>query len=277
MKKNLLKEQYARLFKGKPMSNDASLLNEKVGYVSSLRGKINQKLLPGVEDIEIHSHKAQGPGVDRTMYKGVIIINGEKRPFKTGYGIIPHLPFFRYTDTNEDVIDPYTGKTDEKSKRGSGNTPQDQFWRVMYYTLAYYAFKEGLNRSVTDNNYTNGIKGGPGTHPPIVSGGIGGRPIKIAPQAAKSAAKAAEIKVLDYDDMREPSDNDTGYEGEIKYEGTYNGEKWTATQEFLPDGAIFTTVYDAAGENMEDRDDAAYDEINDAIGEYMEKEGLASE
>ena len=80
--------------------------------------------------------------------------------------------------------------------------------------------------------------------------------------------------MLDYDDMREPSDNDTGYEGEIKYEGTYNGEKWTATQEFLPDGAIFTTVYDAAGENMEDRDDDAYDEINDAIGEFMDEEGL---
>ena len=30
MKKNLLKEQYARLFKGKPMSNDASLINEAV-------------------------------------------------------------------------------------------------------------------------------------------------------------------------------------------------------------------------------------------------------
>ena len=28
MKKNLLKEQYARLFKGKSMSNDASLINE---------------------------------------------------------------------------------------------------------------------------------------------------------------------------------------------------------------------------------------------------------
>lgn len=275
MKKNLLKEQYARLFKGKPMSNDASLLNEKVGYISSNLGMINQKLLPGVEDIEIHSHKAQGPGVDRTMYKGVITINGQKRPFKTGYGIIPHLPFFRYTDTNEEVIDTYTGKTDEKSKRNSGNLPQDQFWRVMYYTLAYYAFKEGLNRSVTDNNYTNGIKGGPGTHPPIMSGGIGGYPIKIAPQAAKSAAKAAEIKVLDYDDMREPSDNDSGYEGEIEYEGTYNGEKWTATQEFLPDGAIFTTVYDANGDNVEDESTDAYDEINDAIGEYMEKEGLA--
>ena len=30
MKKNLLKEQYARLFKGKPMSNDVKLINEEV-------------------------------------------------------------------------------------------------------------------------------------------------------------------------------------------------------------------------------------------------------
>jgi hypothetical protein len=30
MKKNLLKEQYARLFKGRPMSDDAKLINEDV-------------------------------------------------------------------------------------------------------------------------------------------------------------------------------------------------------------------------------------------------------
>ena len=30
MKKNLLKEQYARLFKGKPMSNDAKLIKENL-------------------------------------------------------------------------------------------------------------------------------------------------------------------------------------------------------------------------------------------------------
>ena len=32
MKKNLLKEQYARLFKGKPMSNDAKLIKENVDF-----------------------------------------------------------------------------------------------------------------------------------------------------------------------------------------------------------------------------------------------------
>ena len=32
MKKNLLKEQYARLFKGRPMSNDAKLIKENVDF-----------------------------------------------------------------------------------------------------------------------------------------------------------------------------------------------------------------------------------------------------
>ena len=32
MKKNLLKEQYARLFKGKPMSNDAKLIKENADF-----------------------------------------------------------------------------------------------------------------------------------------------------------------------------------------------------------------------------------------------------
>ena len=87
----------------------------------------------------------------------------------------------------------------------------------------------------------------------------------------------AKIEVLDHDDMREEDDEGMGMFGEITYEGTYNGEKWTATQEFLDDGAIFTSVYDAAGKNMEDDREEAYDEIMDAINEYMEEEGLASE
>ena len=84
----------------------------------------------------------------------------------------------------------------------------------------------------------------------------------------------ANVDVTDHDDAREEDDEGMGMFGEVTYEGTYDGMKWTATQEFLDDGAVFTSVYDAAGENLEDDKIEAYDEIMDAINEYMEEEGI---
>jgi len=100
---------------------------------------------------------------------------------------------------------------------------------------------------------------------------------RVSSNDAKLIKEEAEIMVSDHDDMREEDDEGIGMFGEIEYKGIYDGFNWTATQEFLPDGAVFTSVYDAAGENMEDENIDAYDEINDAIGEYMEKEGIESE
>jgi hypothetical protein len=62
--------------------------------------------------------------------------------------------------------------------------------------------------------------------------------------------------------------------GEVTFEGTYGGMKWTATKEFLDDGAVFTSIYDAAGENLEDDKIEAYEDILDGIHEYMEEEGI---
>ena len=275
MKKNMLKEQYARLFKGKPRSNDVSLINELVSFVKDRLGRVNPKYTPGVEDVEVHSHEDATSSSDRKRYRGVIIINGEKRPFITGLGIIPHLPWFEYRNPRERVTDPYTGKRDEEAKRDGKNLPADDFWIMVYRTLASYALKNNLDDSVTDK-WGDGSKFG--KHPHIVKGtGSFDNPYKLDKASAKKAAESAKIEVLDHDDMREEDDEGMGMFGEITYEGTYNGEKWTATQEFLDDGAIFTSVYDAAGKNMEDDREEAYDEIMDAINEYMEEEGLASE
>lgn len=269
-----LQEQYARLFKGKPMSNDISLINEIVSFMKHRPGRVNPKYIPGVEDVEVHSHEphsTSGKDSKRMAYKGVIIINGEKRPFKTGFGIIPHIPFFIYTAKNEEVTDPYTEKTDEKAKRDGKNLPADDFWIMVYRTLASYALRKNLDDSVTDKWGAGSLFG---RHPHIVKGGVGGYEIEIDKAAAKKAAGSAKIQVLDHDDMRETSDNDSGFEGELTFEGTYNGEKWTATKEYLGDGAIFTSVYDADGENMEDDREEVYEEIIDAINEYIGKEGL---
>tara|TARA_R110002012_G_C11544710_1_gene601795 strand:- start:91 stop:900 length:810 start_codon:yes stop_codon:yes gene_type:complete len=266
-----LKEQYARLFKGKLRSNDASLINELVSFVKHRPGRVNPKYTPGVEDVEVHSHEDTKDVSNLKKYKGVIIINGEKRPFITGFGIIPHLPWFMYTDTMKRVTDPYTGKRDEEAKRDGKNLPADDFWIMIYRTLASYALRKNLDDSVTDKWGAGSLFG---RHPHIVKGGVGGYEIEIDKAAAKKAAGSAKIQVLDHDDMRETSDNDSGFEGELTFEGTYNGEKWTATKEYLGDGAIFTSVYDADGENMEDDREEVYEEIIDAINEYIGKEGL---
>ena len=44
MKKNLLKEQYARLFKGKPMSNDTKLIKENADFEQYIDVDKMQKL-----------------------------------------------------------------------------------------------------------------------------------------------------------------------------------------------------------------------------------------
>ena len=59
MKKNLLKEQYARLFKNKPMSNDAKLLREEVEYFDEplsafLKGDLGTVEGLPVESITLH-------------------------------------------------------------------------------------------------------------------------------------------------------------------------------------------------------------------------------
>ena len=59
MKKNMLKEQYARLFKGRPSSNDASLINEEVETFDEpvsafLKGDLGTVQGLPVESITLH-------------------------------------------------------------------------------------------------------------------------------------------------------------------------------------------------------------------------------
>ena len=62
----------------------------------------------------------------------------------------------------------------------------------------------------------------------------------------------------------------------IEFKGFINDMSWTASKEYMRDGAVFTSVYDENDKNMEDYDDdqVAYDSVIDAINQYMEKEGI---
>ena len=89
-----------------------------------------------------------------------------------------------------------------------------------------------------------------------------------------SLINEAKVEVTDHNDAREEDVDGTISGGEVTFEGTYGGMKWTATKEFLDDGAVFTSIYDAAGENLEDDQIEAYEDILDGIHEYMEEEGI---
>ena len=222
MKKHLLKEQYARLFKGKPMSNDASLITEASTKVLKHYTNFKDELVFRVEVTGKLFYIITGStNRDAWEYHQDMGQNAPSKRVvstKLGPNLFPTIE--KYVKDNESEIervhgmDSYTGKNASAS---SGGQVQGKIYGD-----------------------------GPG-----------------------------KIEVKDHDDMREPSDNDSGYEGELEFEGTWDGEKWTATKEYLGDGAIFTAVYDANGDNVEDKSTDAYDEIIDAINDYMEKEGLA--
>ena len=61
----------------------------------------------------------------------------------------------------------------------------------------------------------------------------------------------------------------------IDFEGTINGKPWTASKEYMRDGAIFTSVYDTPTQDTIEEDDPEYDAIITAIDDYMEKKNLA--
>ena len=210
MKKNLLKEQYARLFKGKPMSNDASLITEAA--------------------INVLKHYKNSEG--KLTFTGEV--NGKTFHVITG-------------STNRNTWEYYLNKKQVVSTRLGPN---------LFPTIEKYVKDNAseINRIHGMDSYTGG-------------GSSSGSQIGSGP---------GKIEVRDHDDMREPSDNDSGFEGELEFEGTYDGEKWTATKEYLGDGAIYTTVYDANGDNVEDENIDAYEGIIDAINDYMEKENLLS-
>ena len=220
MKKNLLKEQYARLFKGKPMSNDASLITEASIKVLKHYPNFRDELVFAVE------------------------VNGKRFNIITG-------------STNRD-----------KWEYWEDMGPNADSKRVVSTKLGPNLFPT-IEKYVKDNEYEIDRVYGMETYTGKKASASSGGPLKIY------GSGPGKIEVKDHDDMREPSDNDSGFEGELEFEGTWDGEKWTATKEYLGDGAIFTTVYDANGENVEDESIDAYDEIIDAINDYMEKEGLA--
>ena len=224
MKKHLLKEQYARLFKGKPMSNDASLITEAAIKVTDHRTNFKDKM---VFDIEANGKKFW-------------VVTGD-----TDYG---EWEYYQKTGMHE---------PDEKvsPSRIARQNPRD-----VYDAIDNYA-KDNVDAKNMDS-YT-------GLTPSASSGGqFQGKIYGDGP---------GKIEVKDHDDMREPSDNDSGFEGELEFEGTWDGEKWTATKEYLGDGAVFTAVYDANGDMVEETDVDREQEFIDAIAEYMDKEGLASE
>ena len=71
--------------------------------------------------------------------------------------------------------------------------------------------------------------------------------------------------------------HDEVYDDQIDYEGTINGKPWRAEQTHEGDegeASYYTSVFDANDENLEDTDQAAYDDVIAAINDYMEKEGL---
>ena len=72
----------------------------------------------------------------------------------------------------------------------------------------------------------------------------------------------------------EVTGHDSNEEDTIEFEGFINDMSWTATKEYMRDGAIFTSVYDENDENLQDTDENAYDDVITAINDYMEKEGI---
>ena len=85
---------------------------------------------------------------------------------------------------------------------------------------------------------------------------------KQSTSSSKSTSQSS-AEVTDHDEM-----DDT-----IEFEGTINGKSWTATKEYMRDGAIFTSVYDENDDTLPE-DEEAYDEVITAINDYMEKEGV---
>tara|TARA_R110000803_G_scaffold7175_4_gene23099 strand:+ start:209 stop:877 length:669 start_codon:yes stop_codon:yes gene_type:complete len=220
-----LQEQYARLFKGKPMSNDTSLITE--APIKVLRHGQN-----GFDDLVFH-----------------VEVNGKKFSVITGKPSDDWAYYQRIEDPNK------PNKKVTSTALGPNIVPT-------------------IEKYVKDNEYeinrVYGMEKYTGKKASASSGPQG--PLKIY------GSGPGKIEVKDYDDMRERDPEfESGFEGELEFEGTWDGEKWTATKEYLGDGAIFTTVYDANGDNVEDESIDAYDEIIDAINDYMEEEGLASE
>ena len=103
---------------------------------------------------------------------------------------------------------------------------------------------------------------------------------RIRSNDSKLLSEANKVEITDHDDDREEMDYDdeydeTTYEGELIFTGTINGMKFTAKKEYLDDGAIFTSVHDEDDNNLEDEEFGnMYDDIMDAINDYMEEEGL---
>ena len=74
------------------------------------------------------------------------------------------------------------------------------------------------------------------------------------------------VKVLNHNETSDDA---------IDFEGTINGKPWTASKEYMRDGAIFTSVYDTPTQDTIEEDDPEYDAIITAIDDYMEKKNLA--
>ena len=91
--------------------------------------------------------------------------------------------------------------------------------------------------------------------------------VSFSKQSTSSSKSTSSAEVTDHDEM-----DDT-----IEFEGTINGKSWTATKEWMQDGAIFTSVYDENDDDLQEKDENAYDDVITAINDYMEEEGLEKE
>jgi hypothetical protein len=224
MKKNLLKEQYARLFKGKSSSNDASLITEAPITEAS---------------IKVLSH-------GENHYKKLIFtLKANGKMYKVATGDTDYAEWHYMDDQNQNI-----------SPSQITRDPKDVFRTIEKYVKDN---EDEINRVYGMDKYTGLTSMTTGTQGPLKIYGPG----------------PGKIKVKDHDDMRERDPElESGFEGELEFEGTWNGEKWTATKEYLGDGAIFTTVYDANGDNVEDESIEAYEDIIDAINDYMGEQNL---
>ena len=92
-------------------------------------------------------------------------------------------------------------------------------------------------------------------------------------QLFEGKTRSNDSRLLNESNVKVTS-HDEPYEDAIEFEGTINGKPWTATKEWMQDGAIFTSVYDENDDDLQDKDDSAYDDVLSAISDYMEKKNL---
>ena len=92
-------------------------------------------------------------------------------------------------------------------------------------------------------------------------------------QLFEGKIRSNDSRLLNEANVRVKS-HDQIHDDTIEYEGTINGKPWRAEQEQEEPGSFFTSVFDENEESMEEYDQDAYDEVIEAINDYMEKKGI---